>query len=552
VPSATDRRLVIIAPTPTPNGDLHVGHLSGPYLSADVFARYARATGRSVVFTTTTDDAQSYVLTTATKLGLTPQELADRSHAEIQRTLRAAGVAMDGFAPIDDGYRETVLDFVTALHRAGKFRTKTVRLPYSEKTGEFLVEGMVGGFCPVCLLASRGGLCETCGHPNNCDELLEPHSVFDPDDVVTHREVDILVLPLEEYREQLTAHYRAREDRWRPHLVQVFRELLAKPLPDYPVTYPIGWGTPAPFPETPGQVLNPWVEAMPASMYTTAHSQRQLGEEPSSVDELWLAERNSEVVYFHGFDNAYFWGLTDFALLLAHDGRYVGPDTLVCNEFYELEHEKFSTSKGHLIWARDLVAEVPRDLVRFYLTLTGPENSRTNFTRADLDRITADRLVGPWNRLAVGLDKAVAALGASAEPLPVSAAARQRAAVLTERFAGCYDLRHISLNRAAENIANQAARLADAVEARFAGPDADAQAGPDRDRALAALGELFTEVRALIAGAAPILVDVAEAAARSGGYHGRFHTGGPEESGVDGAGVTRAFPVPPIGGAVCT
>jgi methionyl-tRNA synthetase len=542
---ADDRRLVLIAPTPTPNGDLHVGHMSGPYLSADVFARYARATGRSVVFTTTTDDAQSYVATTAAKLGTTPAELAARSHREIQETLRLMGVEMDGFAPIDDGYRANVLEFVTALHAAGRFRRRTVRFPYSERAGKFLVEGMVGGTCPVCLLGSRGGLCETCGHPNNYDELLDPFSVADPDEQLTHREVDILVLPLEDYREQLTEHYRARADRWRPHLNQVFAELLAKPLPEYPVTYPIDWGTPAPFPETPGQVLNPWVEAMPASMYTTAHSQRRLGESPSEVDELWRAERDTEVVYFHGFDNAYFWGMTDVALLMAHGGRYVNPDTLVCNEFYELEHEKFSTSKGHVIWARDLLADTPRDIARFYLTLTGPENTRTNFTRAELTAISGRRLVEPWNRLAATLGKAVAALGVAETPLPVSAAARHRAAVLCQRLAGCYDLRTISLNRAADTIAAHIARLADTAEAHFAEGRADAAAGSDRDAALATLGELFLEVRALIAVAAPILVDVAEAARRVDAYHGRFAA---EEFDVT---EVRAFAVPPVGGAAC-
>src|SRR5829696_8224419 len=98
------------------------------------------------------------------------------------------------------------------------------------------------------------------------------------------------------------------------------RELLAKPLPDFPITYPTGWGIPAPFPETAGQVINAWVEGMPASMYCTEFAQRECGEQPARYDELWRAEHDIELVYFLGFDNAYFWGMTHLALLLAHDG----------------------------------------------------------------------------------------------------------------------------------------------------------------------------------------------------------------------------------------
>src|SRR5262249_31660291 len=160
-------------------------------------------------------------------------------------------------------------EFVRALHAAGRFERRTVRLPYSERTGEFLVEGLVAGYCPVCLVYSRGGLGETCGHPNNYHELLPPPATGDPHDRGTPRQADILVLPMERYRERLVEFYAQRQDRMRPHTVQVVRELLAGPLPDFPITYPIGWGIPAPFAETPGHRINAWVEGIPAVMYCT-------------------------------------------------------------------------------------------------------------------------------------------------------------------------------------------------------------------------------------------------------------------------------------------
>ncbi|MFF4953023.1 class I tRNA ligase family protein [Streptomyces chattanoogensis] len=500
------RRTVIIAPPPTPNGDLHVGHLAGPYLACDVYARYLRATGRDVIYTTGTDDSQTYVVASARRLGTTPEALADKSWHDIRSTLAATGMKVDGFAPFDDGYRGTVLDFVGALHAEGRFRQRTVRFPYSEKTGEFLMEGLVSGECPECLAESRGGLCEACGHPNNFDELINPRSTVDPADVLTTREATILVLPLEEYREQLTAYYASNSVKLRPHTRQLVSEVLARPLPDFPITYPTAWGIPAPFPETPGQTINAWVEGMPASMYCTAHAQRELGEEPAANDALWLSEQSIELVYFLGFDNVYFWGMTHLALLLAHQGRYITPAAIVSNEFYELENEKFSTSKGHVVWGRDLVAEVPRDLVRFYLALTAPEHQRTNFSRAALEKITNERLTVPWNNLVVRLGKALAELGAVGRPLPVSDEGRRRATTMIRRFESTYELNGYSLTRAADLIVGQLSRLQERSVQLANVLDGNAPT---------LLGDLFLEARTLLAAAAPILVDLADSAARS-------------------------------------
>ncbi|MFD6888474.1 class I tRNA ligase family protein [Streptomyces sp. NPDC059957] len=533
----TSRRTVIIGPPPTPNGDLHVGHIAGPYMAADVHARYLRATGQPVIYTTGTDDSQTYVVSSAAKLGTTPEALADKSWHEIRETLALMGISVDTFAPFDDGYRAMALDFLGRLHEQGKFRLRTVKLPYVEATGEFLMEGLVSGGCPVCLAVSRGGLCEGCGHPNNFEELTDPRSTLDADAVVTYRESEILVLPLEEYREQLTAFHEAKQSTWRPRIVQLVRELLSRPLPDFPITYPTGWGIPAPFPETPGQVLNAWAEGMPASMFCTAEAQRALGEEPASDDELWLAENDIRLVYFLGFDNAYFWGLTHLALLMAHEGRYALPDSIICNEFYELENEKFSTSKGHVVWTRDLVREVPRDLARFYVALTAPEHMRTNFSRAALEKITGERLTGPWNQLADLIAKAVAELGVQDEELAVSEAATGRRAAMAERFAAGYQLTGYSLSRTADLIAGHISRLLGSAEALAE----SLSPATEREVSLGRLGDLFAELRTLIAAASPILIDLAEEAREAGGFDGTFR--------VDPAlRTTKAFVVPVLAG----
>jgi methionyl-tRNA synthetase len=186
-PSEDDRPVLVLGPNPTPNGGMHLGHIAGPYLAGDVYARYQRARGRQTVFSTGTDPSQTFVVATAARQGGDPQELVDKSTILIQEALAAIGISIDGFGPFDETYRETVLTYFNELHAAGKFKLKTVKLPYLERTGEFIVEGLVEGDCPVCLATCRGGLCETCCHPNNFDELINPHSTIDPTDIPTVR-----------------------------------------------------------------------------------------------------------------------------------------------------------------------------------------------------------------------------------------------------------------------------------------------------------------------------------------------------------------------------
>ena len=509
-PAEDDRPVLVLGPNPTPNGGMHLGHIAGPYLAGDVYARYQRARGRKVVFTTGTDDSQTFVVASARRLGVDPHELCRTSTELIRNSLNAIGISVDGFGPFDETYQATVLDYFRALHAAGKFRLKTVRLPYSERSGEFLVEGLVEGECPVCLATCRGGLCETCCHPNNFDELLNPHSTMDPQDVPTTREATILVLPMEEYREQLTAYHEQWSSYWRPHLVQMVRDVLSRPLQDLPITYPLSWGMPAPFPETPGQVLNAWLELIPAGMYTSSYAAAQLGRD-TTPGQLWLPEENMRIVHFLGFDNAYFFALTHMALLMAHGERYIRPEWVLTNEFYELESEKFSTSKRHVLSVEELLAEVPRDPARLYLALTAPEYQRTTFSRTGLEKVTRERLVEPWNRLAERLAKATANAANSSAALPVSAQGQDLAATMLARFDFNYEMPNYSLNRCAEMILNQIGRLGRLA----AGLD-----GRGFDAEPTAWGDLILQVRALVALSAPILIDLAAAARAAGGFDG--------------------------------
>ncbi|PAJ86385.1 class I tRNA ligase family protein [Burkholderia ubonensis] len=476
------RETLIIAPPPTPNGDLHVGHMAGPYLAADIFARYRRTGGMRVNYATGTDDSQTYVVTSAEKLDMTPASLCRQAASDIKASLEAWGVELDGYAPFDDEYKRMVRDFLVPLHAAGVFKLKTVRLPYSVVRQEFMVESYVSGDCPECLGATRGGLCESCGHPNNFDMLIDPRSTRAPFEQLEYREVDILVFPVEEYRSQLEAYYERVNGRWRPHIMHLMRELLSKPLIDFPITYPIAWGIKAPFPEVDGQVINAWAEGMAASMYCS-----HCGDDRrANIDSTWLREADAELVYFLGFDNSYFWGVTHLALLMAHRGKYILPTTIVPNEFYELEDSKFSTSRGHLIWARDLIKEVPRDYARFYLSLTCPENNRSSFSREGLVKAINERLVAPWNALIDAY--------AAFDPVPSLSRSENRDPSVEQmvlRRDTCFALDTFSLRAATDWITQNIARITRNL----------------REQTYRTIDRANAEIAALVIGMAPIVID---------------------------------------------
>ena len=272
--------------------------------------------------------------------------------------------------------------------------------------------------------------------------------------------------------------------------MQLIRELLARPLPDIPITF------------RASGVSRRRSRRRPAR-WSTRGSRRcrprctAPGTPPAARDgpiteagRHWRAERNAEVVYFHGFDNVYHWGLMDLTLLMAHGDRYVLPDANVCNEFYELEDEKFSTSRNHLIRGGELFAEVPRDLVRFYLALTAPEQRRTNFTVEGLHEVTRRGWSSRGTRLPTGwrlVDRADAA------NLPTTATGRRRAKEM---------LRTARPLLRADRLQHDPGR---ADHRHPAGPAAcaDSSAPP---------GDLLLAARTLLVGAAPILIDLAEQA----------------------------------------
>lgn len=265
------KAFIVTATPPTPNGDFHVGHLSGPYLGADIFTRYQRMRGANVLYVSSADTNQSYVVTTAEREGVDPLALAAGCHREMITTLAEGRIAVDVFNEPDARHSALVQDFMRVVDQRGHVKRKIKRLPFSNAEGRYLFESFVAGHCPECWAPTAGAICETCGHPND-STTLELSGAARSVEPVVYRDVEIAVLDMEPFRAQLERFYREKRGSWRPHVVEFALEMLARPLPDYPLTYPSDWGIPAPFSGCEGQVVNVWAEMLPGLVNSTAEA----------------------------------------------------------------------------------------------------------------------------------------------------------------------------------------------------------------------------------------------------------------------------------------
>ncbi|MCM2442300.1 class I tRNA ligase family protein [Agrobacterium vitis] len=433
---------VIIAPPPTPNGDLHVGHLSGPYLGADVLRRYLTLQGRDAVAALSVDLNQSYVVTTAERLGTEPLALARKSHADIQTTLSKSQIHFDVVAIPDTAYTQSVSDWFKHLFDTGVIEKHRRLSPFDIKRNRFMFESYATGYCPTCLSGTKANICEACGHPNEASDLLGLYPTGgEAGDPVEMREIDEYFIDLEKWREPLLDHLRHHIPEKRPNLSRLIDELFAKRLAKFPITFPSRWGIPAPFPNADGLVLNVWAEMLPGHFHWIDQACMLRGFEGATA-------RASSVRYvqYLGFDNSFFYVIAHLGLALAARAgglKHILPTAFITNEFYLLDNFKFSTSQGHLIWGRDLLAETPADDVRFYLAWSNPEYNQANFTREDMERVLDKKFRQPIKRVCE-------LFGGKSGPVSGSA----YAASLLARFETAYDYRHQSLRMAALTVAN--------------------------------------------------------------------------------------------------
>jgi methionyl-tRNA synthetase len=396
------RPVFVFSTPPTPNGDLHLGHLSGPYLGADVLVRFLRATGQEAYHLTGSDDHQSYVVGRARQEDSDPHEIADRYAAEIRATLELMDVQVDQFTVTsrDADYRDGLQGFFSKLVAAGVTRMRTAAL-FDGDSGAYLYEVDTSGVCPTCGSPCGGNICEECGEPNTCVELADPRSALStaPPRV---GEADRYVIRLAEFGDVVRHHHRLAKVS--PKLQQLAERLLARTDFTLPVTHPATWGVPPLELVESAQVIWVW----PEMAYGFLHGIEQLGRR---LDRSWQAARPQDdwkIIHFFGYDNSFYYSIL-FPVLyhLAYPEWDCDVDYNV-NEFYLLGGKKFSTSRRHAIWGKDILTPDSVDAVRWYLAGTRGEGARTNFTLEDFHERVSNVLVGQWQHWLADLGRRVA------------------------------------------------------------------------------------------------------------------------------------------------
>jgi methionyl-tRNA synthetase len=494
-------KTIITATPPTPNGDLHVGHLSGPYLAADVCARFMRARGEDVTYVSSSDDNQSYVVTTAQRLGISPRKLAAAQAEQIKGTLAKASIAIDAFTVPDDGHVALVQRFFQRLYRDGVLVRKKTRALWCREHQRYAFESYLKGFCPICFAPTAGAICEACGHPNDAATILDPQCGVNSDHTLEPRDVELVVLELERFRAAIRNFYAEHARFWRPHPVRLVEELLEGPLPDYPITYISDWGIAAPFPDCHGQVLNVWAEMLPGLMRTAEFAQTHRDGGKADAEALWHADSGNRLIQFLGYDNSFFFAVVHLALALGYEPRILLPTAIITNEFYQLDNFKFSTSKNHAIWARDLLDRRAVDEVRFYLAFSNPEFQKANFTQTEMDKLVAEAFVGPWQDFAAAValfDRAHAVTNAE-----LSCEGKALVAGLIASFERYYKIETFSMQRIAELLSQLLSWLGQRT-------NAVAQSRHNGRRGVEELATIWAIIRLLPALAGPLLPDFAQ------------------------------------------
>jgi len=490
-------RTIVIADPPTPNGDLHVGHLAGPYFTADALTRSLRLRGKRVAFLSNFDSNQPYVATAARKLGMGIDEIRGHFTGRIAASLAANAIEPDLIGSPDARQSAFVQRFFGDLHARGKLAVKDHPMPYCETCDRFLFEAYLQGTCPHCGALTYGNGCEGCSLPNDPAEMGDRLCRLCGEPPAGLRTYRGLFLPLERYRAELTALLRSRAGRSagcnRQQALDLVLAALERPLPDVPLSYVSDYGLGVEIPGLAGQIYNVRQEIQPALVATF---DRWRAAQPGGGWD-WRDGEPYETVVCHGYENSFQYMLSFNALLLASPLGWKPPYADLTNEFYLLDGKKFSTTRRHAVWGADILARVPSDHLRFYLALTNPECEQTNFALAEFREATDRLLTGPWNEVARRLGTALARRRSRARAAALPDGFAERRAGFAAEMAAAYDVDTFSLRRAAAATAGWLAALA--AEA------AALEAGGDAERAERGLAAVLAGTRALALFAAPLM-----------------------------------------------
>jgi len=407
----TTENILVCVAWPYANGDLHVGHIAGAYLPADIFARYQRLKGGRVLMVSGSDAHGTPIVVRAEKEGKTPREVFEYYHARFLHVQRLLGISYDLFTHTDTENHHAISQqmFRRLLDNAYLFKAKQKQL-YSEAQGKFLPDRLVEGTCPICGYdKARGDQCDNCGSLLDGTQLINPRSRSDPNDKLTIRESEHYFFDLPALRRSVL-DYLADKDYWRPAVLE-FSRRYAEEMEARAFTRDLTWGIPIPVEGAEGKCIYVWYEALLGYLSATVEWAQIIGQ-PDAWQAFWYQPEHVRIYNFIGKDNILFHTVLWPAVLMgmgrlgepwdgpAADGRRFNlPYDVPANQYLNLGGQKFSKSLGVSLDAIDLVEKYGPDAVRFYLTLIMPEQKDSDWSWTDFAQRNNSELLAKWGNL---------------------------------------------------------------------------------------------------------------------------------------------------------
>ena len=383
------KRTLITTALPYANGPVHIGHLAGVYVPADIYARFLRLRGEEVIMVGGSDEHGVPITLRARKEGITPQQVVDRYHTIIKDSLADLGVSFDIYSRTTSQiHSETASEFFRHLYDKGEFTVKTSLQPYDETAGQFLADRYVTGTCPKCGNEhAYGDQCESCGSSLNATDLINPKSALSGAPV-TMRETTHWYLPLDKWEPELNRWILEGHKEWKTNVYGQCKSWIDGGLQPRAVSRDLDWGVPVPVEGAEGKVLYVWFDAPIGYISNTKELL------PDSW-EKWWKDPESRIINFIGKDNIVFHCIVFPAMLMAYGDNFQLPDNVPANEFLNLEGDKISTSRNWAVWLHEYLQELPgrQDTLRYVLTANAPETRDNDFTWADFQARNNNELV---------------------------------------------------------------------------------------------------------------------------------------------------------------
>jgi methionyl-tRNA synthetase len=388
----SENKHTVTAALPYANGPVHIGHLAGVYVPADIYVRYLRSNHKDVVFVCGSDEHGVPITIRAKKEGVTSQEVVDKYHGIIKKSFEDFGVSFDIYSRTSSKiHHETASDFFTKLHDKGAFEEKESEQFYDEKNEQFLADRYIIGTCPNCAFdQAYGDQCESCGSSLSPSELKDPKSALTGEKPVK-KLTKHWYLPLDKYEPWLKEWIvDGHQKDWKSNVYGQCKSWIDQGLHPRAVTRDLDWGVPVPLKDAAGKVLYVWFDAPVGYISATKEWAQSTGK---NWEDYWKDE-NTKLVHFIGKDNIVFHCII-FPSMLKADGSYILPENVPANEFLNLEGDKISTSRNWAVWLHEYLQDFPgkEDVLRYVLCASAPETKDNDFTWKDFQARNNNELV---------------------------------------------------------------------------------------------------------------------------------------------------------------